>query len=86
MQILTAEQIAEQTDHLEGRANLIGINKLYREQDESHLWPVSGNFNATERAIRRARTFTAANGPSYGLEYAYMLDGYLSDIVNDPNL
>lgn len=85
MEILTPEQIANATEDLEGQANIAGINKLYREQDESHLWPINNSFNVTERAIRRARKFKAETGPSYGLEYAYIIDSMLSDIVNDEN-
>ena len=55
MDYLTAEKIAELTDHKDGIANIRAINTLYRAQDESHLWPVRGRFNVTERAIRKAR-------------------------------
>jgi len=78
----TAEEIANLTEHLDGRANITAINKLYRQQDESHLWPIQGRYNATERAIRRARDFTREAGPVYGLEYCYLLEDLLSDIVN----
>jgi hypothetical protein len=78
--ILVAEQIAAQTDHLNGLANIRAINKLYRQQDESHLYPVNGKFNATERAIRRVRKMGYA---IYGLEYCYALDGEISNIVNN---
>ena len=82
MKYLTAEQIAAACDDLEGVANIRAINKLYREQDESHLYPVNGKFNATERAIRRVRRLAQANGPLYGLEYAYCIESVLSNIVN----
>lgn len=81
-----AEQIADLTEHKDGRANIAAINALYRAQDESHLYPINGKFNATERAIRKARAFMANNGPVYGLEYCYMLDGLIAAIVNDPDL
>jgi len=46
MDYLTAEQIAEKTDCKDGIANIRAINKLYRQQDNSHLYPVN---NAIER-------------------------------------
>lgn len=85
MEYLTAEKIAELTDDLEGVANIKAINKLYREQDESHLWPINNNFNVTERAIRKARQFQRDAGAVYGLEYAYLLENIISEIVNDSN-
>ena len=29
------------------------INKELRAKDDSHLWPINGAFNATDRAIAR---------------------------------
>ena len=83
MEHLTAEQIAELTDEKDDLANIRAINRLYRNQDESHLWPISGKFNATERAIRRVRTLARHNGAIAGLEYAYAVDWEISEIVND---
>jgi len=80
---LSPEEIAEKTDHLTGMANIRAINREFRAQDESHLWPVDGRFNATEREIRQAREFRRLSGGSvYGLEYCYLLDELLSSIVN----
>lgn len=84
MDILTNEKIAELTDDKEGLANVRAINKLFRAQDESHLFPVRGRFNLTERAIRKARAFQRSSGAVYGLEYAYLLDSIISEIVNNP--
>ena len=81
----TAEQIARETDDKEGIANIRAINKLYRKQDESHLYPILGRFNVTERAIRQARKFQRDSGAVYGLEYCYLLESLMSDIVNDLN-
>ena len=75
----TAEQIADLTDHLYGVNNIRAINKIYRSMDESHLWPISGKFNATERAIRRVRN---NSDPMYGLEYCYAIEAELTAIVN----
>jgi len=61
------------------------INRLAREQDESHKWPIQGRFNATERAIRRLREQRRQSGsPADGLEYAHALEEEISRIVNDP--
>ena len=80
---LTAEEIARLTNDLEGLANIRAINKLYREQDESDLWPICGRFNVTERAIRKARAFQRHSDAVYGLEYCYLLENILSNIVNN---
>lgn len=82
MEYLTAEKIAESTDDLDGLANIKAINKLFREQDQSNLYPINNRFNVTDRAIRQAGNFQRANGGVYGLEYAYMIDGLISAIVN----
>ncbi len=36
-------------------AELKESNRTLRAADDSHLWPISGKFNATDRAIRRVR-------------------------------
>ena len=81
--MLTPYQIAERAERYEGRANIAEINRLFRRQDESHLYPINGRFDATERAIRRLRRF-AREGACIepGLEYALALDAELSAIVN----
>ena len=83
MENLTAEQIAKLTDDKDGRANIRAINKIYRGQDESNLWPTLGKFNVTERAIRQSRAYQRSYGPIYGLEYCYHLESLLSNIVNN---
>lgn len=80
--MLTPHEIAELAEPYNGLANIRKINELYRAQDESHLWPVCGRFDATERAIRRAREYRRESGPCYGLEYALLVDSMLSEIVN----
>ena len=84
MEYLTAEEIAVMTDEKEGLANIRAINKLYRDQDKSHLYPISNKFNATERAIRRIRKWNKESGYNInpGLEYCYALDAEISQIVN----
>jgi hypothetical protein len=80
--IKTAEEIARLTNGKDGLANIKAINKLYRNQDESHLWPVNCDFSIVERAIRQARQFQRDTQAVYGLEYCYLLEGIISDIVN----
>ena len=82
MNRLTAEQIVKQAE-AGNRSVKASINKLYRQQDESHLWPISGMFNATERAIRRVREVERVNSTMSPLEYAYAIDGEISEIVNN---
>lgn len=62
--------------------NIRQINCLFRDHDESHKWPICGEFNATERAIRRVRKYTKDNGAVSSSDYAYMLEQEISDIVN----
>lgn len=58
------------------------IRKIFRAADESHLWPVRGRFNATERAIRRLAKLEREGGTLSSIEYAYALDNIISEIVN----
>ena len=58
------------------------INQLFRKHDESRKWPICGQFNATERAIRRLRKVMRCNGTTSGFEYALMLDDEIGRIVN----
>lgn len=83
MKYLTAEQIAHNAEKYNGRANRAAINKFYRKQDDSHLYPVFNRFNVTERAIRRLRRYERAGACiGDGLEYALTLETELSHIVN----
>lgn len=67
-----------------GARNTAAINKHFREQDESHLFPISGRFNATERAIRKVRREFAECGiPCTGLEYATAIDATLDRLTAD---
>ena len=56
------------------------INAYFRENDESHKWPICGRFNATERAIRRVRRY--GFGVYGGLEYYLAVERELTEIVN----
>ena len=62
--------------------NIRQINRLFRDHDESYKWPICGEFNATERAIRRVRKYMKDNDAVSSFDYAYMLDQEISDIVN----
>lgn len=76
-------RIARLAEHLDGNANRAFINKEFRAADESHLWPINGKFDATERAIRAVRRYMRESGDDLaGLAYAYALDEELSRIVN----
>jgi hypothetical protein len=67
-----------------GVRNTTAINRYFRAQDESHLYPICGRFNATERAIRKVRSEFADCGiPCQGLEYAQAIDATLDRIVAD---
>jgi hypothetical protein len=82
---LTAEQIARRAEDYTGNAAVAVMNRLFRRQDESHLYPICGCFNVTERAIRRIRD-ARRDGLVIddGLEYALALDAEISRIVNGP--
>ena len=75
-------EIADEAAKYKGRANIAAINRQFRQQDESHKWPIQGMFNATERAIRRLRRTYRHEEPIYGLAYALALDAEISRIVN----
>jgi len=57
------------------------INREYRAKDESHLFPILGKFNVTERAISRLRDLRK-NGLVID-DYEAALDHEISTIVND---
>lgn len=76
---MNIEKLAARTDHLDGRANIAAINRAFRDADESHLYPINGSFNATERAIRRVRRLGLVTG---GYEYCAVLESTISEIVN----
>lgn len=59
------------------------IDREFLKQDDSHLWPVRGKFNATKRAIGRIKR-AEKNGLCIEspLEYALTLDAEISSIVN----
>lgn len=78
MEILTAEQIVKLSTT---RAE---VNRLFKKQDDSHLWPVLGKFNVTKRAIFRVRR-AERDGLVLDdlLSYALALEAETSEIVNN---
>ena len=81
--MLSPARIAHLAEKYQGRANIAHINRHFRYQDESHLYPICGRFNATERAIRRLRQLQRDGLIiETGLEYALALDAEISRIVN----
>ena len=72
------------TETVTEKDTIRSVNSKFRKADESHLWPVSGRFNATERAIRKLR-YRRREGLVIGgaYEYALALDSEISTIVNN---
>jgi hypothetical protein len=60
------------------------INAYFREHDESHLFPICGRFDVTERAIRKLRKLRHDGlCVNEGLEYYLTLENMIGEIVND---
>lgn len=59
------------------------INKLFRDYDDSDLWPINGKFNATDRAIRKLQKKRREGlCLNIGIEYALALEREIGHIVN----
>ena len=59
------------------------VNKLFKAQDDSHKWPIKNAFNATNRAIGRAKRYEKQSGIELtGLEYCYFVESEISKIIN----
>lgn len=81
---MNIDAIVERAERYTGRANRAAINRAFRAADESHLWPINGRFDATERAIRRVQRYMRETGEDLtGLAYALLLDDELSRVVNE---
>lgn len=66
-----------------GEMSVRQINAYLRKNDDSHLWPICGRFNATERAIRRVRRLRRQGLDIYGgLEYYLTVEREICEIVN----
>lgn len=60
------------------------INALFRENDESDKFPVYGQFNATERAIRRLRRKRREGLEVHaGLEYYLAIKNELFKVIEE---
>jgi hypothetical protein len=80
----TTEQIAAMFEQLDGLAFIRAVNRYYRDHDQSHLFPIHSRFDATERAIRKARQWRRDSGvDAAGLEYVELLELFLTEIVNN---
>lgn len=79
---LTSYQIWKRVRDMKPLEARRAIYRIYREQDTSHLWPVSGRFNVTERAIRRLRSFERDSGKLDPREICEWLERDMSLIVN----
>jgi len=66
------------------RNEIKAINAHFRQIDDSHLWPICGRFNATERAIKRVQKLRKdgliIDDPA---EYSIVLENEISQIVNN---
>lgn len=59
------------------------VNKLLRARDDSHLYPINGRYNATDRAIKYySRVIVPGCGVVSVLEYALSIEGIISNYVN----
>ena len=67
------------TDAIINEMSIREINRHFRNEDESHLFPICGKFNVTELAIRKVRK----QGLNGGLEYYLALEAEIGRIVND---
>jgi predicted DNA-binding protein YlxM (UPF0122 family) len=78
MKILTAEQIVKLSE------NKRQVNEMYYKQDDSNLWPISGKFNVTKRAIGKIKR-AERQGLVFDdlLSYALTLEAEISEIVNN---
>ena len=77
MAYLTAEAIVKMS---RDRAD---VNRLFLAQDDSNLWPVSGRFNVTKRAINRIRRLEREGLVLDDLlAYALTIENAIGDIVN----
>lgn len=72
------------TDAIINEMSIREINRHFRNEDESHLFPICGKFNVTERAIRKLREYRRQGMViNEGLEYYLALEAEIGNIVND---
>ena len=60
------------------------IDGLFLKNDESYLWPINSDYNVTKKDIENLEKLKedGLDLPDGGVEYAYMLDKEISDLVN----
>ena len=61
--------------------NIRVVNRRLRRVDQSSLWPISGRFNATDRAIRRLAKQRRLSGVPFA-NYEAVLEQEISFLVN----
>ena len=72
------------TDAIINEMSIREINRHFRNEDESYLFPICGKFNVTERAIRKLREYRRQGMIiNEGLEYYLALEAEIGRIVND---
>lgn len=64
-------------------ANLRVVNRVMRELDESHKFPICRRFNATERAILAMRRHGWVFYCDKVQDYVWQVDSLISQYVND---
>ena len=68
-------------------AAIRAVNREFRAKDESHLWPINGRFNVTERVIKRIQHLQRLGLIIDDIEsYRALLDSLISLVVNSPNV
>ncbi len=72
------------TDAIINEMSIREINRHFRNEDESDMFPICGKFNVTERAIRKIRRLRREGlEVNEGLEYYLALESVIREIVND---
>lgn len=64
------------------KTEIMLVNKIARDCDDSHKWPVCGRFSVAERAIRKARKIRRDCPCTCKEEYLNLLDSLMTEIVN----
>lgn len=68
------------------RTEIVKANQELRAKDESHLWPISNRFNATDRAIRRVQVLIRQGLVLDDIDsYIAAVEYEIDEIVNNPD-
>jgi len=66
------------------RSDIIQVNRIHRQEDESNLFPIRGKFIVADRAIRQARPIIREYICDFDkTSYHDLLDELESKIVNN---